>query len=395
MASVDGEQLREDIGGAVLGLTAPAAVSERLAFDGWTLALEAGRSTIVVTGSAGSDHRRVVEDAANAAEHGLDLLCYRKGVAAAVADPFDEHVAWWPTAEGTHLVASTLLPLRAGMSATAEVRDAQGRIVPPPHRSDRWDESLRHFRASQLATTVRDSYRSLWLAVESLLDFVSPHLTPGGESAWVEGALAAAENVGVDIARELPGWARRGSAPADAFRYFYDSRRNVLFHAKRSRGPLTRRTEEEHRDLERALEALAWLYAELGRHVTGEHRQIGGMTYAGFDLIGDRVEESESVVLLLPDEPTDGETVDELALRAVASAPAYAPPLLRAPGLVTCTADRVRLAGPFLCVSVVAAGAPLLAARFIGMVDATASGRVDVRVRVRLGSMHTRDRFAS
>jgi hypothetical protein len=391
---MDGDNLPTDAAGAVFGLTSPAPRDETVVVDGGTVSLRAGRSTLAVAGAGGRDHRESVDAAVDVAERALDLLCYRRGVALAVPDPYDEHIAWLPSAAGVHMVLTTLAPLSAAVSATAEVHDAHGRRKPSaPRPATQWDASLRYFRASQLAATLNDSYRSLWLAVESLLDVVLPYTT-GGESTWVKDAFAAAGVAGIDVLRGVPRRAVTPNAAKAAYRYFYDSRRNLLFHSKRSRGSLSRRSEAQHRDLEEALAALAVLYADLGQQITGEHRQTSGMTYVGFDNIGDGIEAAGATMFLLDEEPQPDDIAFTLGARAAASGMAQAPAPEREPGFVTYTASDLRPTAPFQIVAVTAGHRQAVAARFLGRVDASDVSRVDVRLRHRLSNAGTRDRFA-
>ncbi len=81
------------------------------------------------------------------------------------------------------------------LRAKGEVRDADGNLVvqpPPPPKV--WHESLRYYRVSESSTDLFDSFRNLYLAIESLLSHVVPPTTkpngnPEGDGDWLERAL--------------------------------------------------------------------------------------------------------------------------------------------------------------------------------------------------------------
>lgn len=396
MPTIDGVALPVVSGGAMLRLVDPSPTSTDLVLDGWTASLIEDRAMLVVTGSAVTGHAAVLSGALDVAERALDLLCYRGGPALAVARPFDEHVVWWPTSVGLHVFATATQSRRFTASAAAEVRDAQGRIVPPPApRPPQWDESLRHFRASQRAMTLDESYRSMWLAVESLLDLILPHRA-GSEAAWVKAAFDAAENCGVPIDARIPVRVDGGTPGERAYNYFYRSRRNLFFHSKRSRTPLPRPSEPTYRNLHDALIALAPICSDLAAHLTGERRITGGMTYAGWNGLGDRLAAAGATIHLLKQTPGDDDEVTAPALTAAAvwSGLACAPQTLRHPGLVTYTATvRDRLLAAFRTLVLTVGDGPMTHAELPGELDVSDTARTDLRLRHTLASSHARDRF--
>jgi hypothetical protein len=397
MPTVDGAALPVASGGAMLRLVDPSPISTELVVDGCTTLLIEDRATLVVTGSAAAEQPAVLSGALDVAERALDLLCYRGGPALSIAYPFDEHIVWWPTSVGTHVVATATQPRRSTMSATAQGRDAQGRIVPPPApRPPQWDESLRHFRFSQRATTLGESYRSMWLAVESLLDVIVPATAIGGEAAWVQAAFDAAENGGVPIDARIPEHVHGGTPGKRAYTYFYGSRRNLLFHSKRSRGPLPRPSEPMYRELHDALIALTPVCADLAAHLTGERRITGGMTYAGWNDLGDRLAAKGSTLHLLKQTPGDDDEVAAAALAACAawSGGARAPETLRHPGLITYTATvRDHISAAFRTLILTVGDGPVAHAELPGTLNVSDCAQTDLRLRHRLDSSHARDRF--
>lgn len=395
MPAVDDLQLPVDTGGAVFSLTEPAPATATLGIDGWVTTLSAGSTLVHVAGSGARDHACVLPGALDAADRALDLLCYRGGPALSVAHAFDDHVVWWPGADGLQVVVTATQPRRFNTTATLTVRDASGSIVPPPTPPPpQWDESLRHFRYSQTASTLADSYRHLWLAVESLLDVVLPHPAAGGESTWVTAAFDAAESMGVPVSSRIPSHVNGATTGERAYHYFYSSRRNLLFHAKRSRRPMSRETEPVRRELHDALSGLAPLFADLAATLTGEQRRTGGMTYSGFDLLCDGIADDGAIHLLAGDADVDEPSTAAITTAAVWSGAVRVPGTLRYPGLVTFVASGAAIPSPFQTLVLTRTRGPVAGADFAGPIDLTDAARTELRLRHRLVSNSARDRFA-
>jgi hypothetical protein len=69
-------------------------------------------------------------------------------------------------------------------------------------------------------------------------------------------------------------------------------KRNALFHAKTSRQPILPRGSAARREILAAHDTLARLYLALAQHCLGARRPSSAMTYAGFDLMTQRLDDS-------------------------------------------------------------------------------------------------------
>jgi hypothetical protein len=149
---------------------------------------------------------------------------------------------------------------------------------------------MRFYRRAQLSDDVFDSARSLWLAIENLLDEIAPWAAPERESQWVRRAFREAGRRGVALGTMMP--------PSDkdphnaAHDYFYDELRKDLFHAKRGRNPAlpiersdSERIARRHRHLTELYRALLEVAFPIPVAPSG-----GGLTTAGFRAMSSALE---------------------------------------------------------------------------------------------------------
>lgn len=264
--------------------------------DGWTARIATGSEMVAVCGPGCSSYLQAITNAVGVAQQGLDLFSVRGRADLTTDNTENFHIACWEEA-GTsvlRLVAISLLRANIG-AAEAVVRNAAGEIVPPPAPVEVWHQSMRFYRLSQLSDDLFDSLRSLWLAVENLLDAVEPQTVGEREGQWLKRAIRAA-SAKVDLNRYLP----TGSVKAPhnlAYEYFYDQLRVSIFHAKGSRGPRLPQDVAGMADLAERHERLTRLYLDLLDEVTQVRRAGGGMTYGGFDLMTPELEPGSEVHL--------------------------------------------------------------------------------------------------
>jgi hypothetical protein len=216
-------------------------------------------------------------------QRALDVCCSRGIGDLSLVSAVDEHIVVWAGATGhvLRVVSTTDLGVRVSASASAVVTNAAGAIVPQPAPVGDWHPSMRYYRQSQLADDVFASTRNLWLAVENLLDSLSP-VTPGErEERWLKKALRAAD-ARVGLANFLPGG--QSAAPHNAaYQYFYADARTHLFHSKASRHPLLPHEEQGTNLLAGRHEYLTRFYLALLESMTGMRRPSGLMTFSGFE----------------------------------------------------------------------------------------------------------------
>ena len=146
-------------------------------------------------------------------------------------------VGWISSAGHTLRIVGWIL-LSTRFRAKGEVRDADGNLVvqpaPPPKV---WHECLRHYRVSESSADFYDSFRNLYLAIESLLsDVVAPVMRPNGnpegDSDWLKRALREVGQA-VDLRPYAPVSPK---APHNAIHHeLYVNLRTAIFHAKTGR----------------------------------------------------------------------------------------------------------------------------------------------------------------
>jgi hypothetical protein len=98
--------------------------------------------------------------------------------------------------------------------------------------------AYRYFRYSQAAQNVLDAYRNMFLALESLLDYVEQKQASDGETDWLKRALATAQARGLD----LSAFVQPGSTDPvqDFLDAHYSTVRCAAFHSKSSEGHVLR-----------------------------------------------------------------------------------------------------------------------------------------------------------
>jgi hypothetical protein len=257
----------------------------------WTVEVRKGskyvvaRCTRTVTG-----YQQLRDEAYSWAQKGLDIVAIRRCGDLSVCEPKNEHITWWDAAVGPVLRMTSIATLRSNTNATCVVIDKHGNPVLPPPPSTRWHESLRYFRLSQTTDDLFDAYRNLYLALESILDFIEPQKlkppTAGGmprpaesERQWLKRALRAADSL-VGMARFAPPGSTN---PVDfVFEEIYTAVRTGLFHAKGSRARHLPHSAADFPAVREALRRISKLYLALAKKLLGVSYGSGIVTYEGF-----------------------------------------------------------------------------------------------------------------
>lgn len=231
------------------------------------------------------------DDSLDAANKGLDFLSARGQGDYWIRNAEDEHIVWWM--DGPRAVVRALsVPTFRIQVGQVTVTGGEPVVPPPP----KWHESLRYFRLSQTTDDLFEAYRNLHLALESILDTLTPRLNAKGmpaerEGEWFKRALVEAGKIVT-----LQSFAPRGVIdPAQAlWDELYRDRRSALFHAKLSRVYLLPHSSQTRHDMAESLKRLTGLYLALARHVSHIRRSSSGV-FAAFwrlqtDQFADRLE---------------------------------------------------------------------------------------------------------
>jgi hypothetical protein len=230
------------------------------------------------------------------AERVLDLLAVEAYRVSTLHDPLREHCTWWRSERGTTLRCLSTARLAIEMKSAAVVRTPDGQVKPQPSRPpQRWHASHAYFRRSQTTDNLDDSYRYLFLALESLLSEVYPWTGKMRENAWLKAALRhVAEGYELDLVQYLEKPAK------DPYRRFmkeqYHAQRCALFHAKLSENPRLPGANAARAVLADATRRLGRLYVRLASLVTGAAFAGSAVTDAGFEKMMEPVAASDMYI---------------------------------------------------------------------------------------------------
>lgn len=240
---------------------------------------------MTASGNFGDGYVAVLRRALDSANSGLDILAMRGYGDLSIMDAEDEHLTWRSGPQGLTLriTGVATFPFRA--SAAGRVTWPDGTEVPPPPPPViTWHPSFRYYRLSQISTDIVDAYRNRWLAIESILDSISPKQGRESETSWLHRALGMAAQ-DVDLTDLLDG-------RIDSIcRTVYEDKRNALFHAKTQRAPIMPRGSSSRGTLLQAHSLLAQLYLRLAGQYLDVRRPASLMTYEGFELATSRLDE--------------------------------------------------------------------------------------------------------
>jgi hypothetical protein len=280
--------------GAVFLLRKKAGEVPPVMLGGWVTALVPGQKAMVTCGpSTATDFDATFIEALDAANRALDYLSVSGWADCVIRDAPDDCLVWWANASGNVVIrCRAVQTFGIELSATAEVRDANGNIVPsPPRPTPLADHAFRFIRMSRTSDDLYDSYRNLFLAFESLLsDLHRPQPIPirrkRRRRCWPFGTSDSAVNTkreteedwfmnALDRAAEL--------APLEIltpsnvtnhkswiYRRMYQRERSGLMHAKREQNYLLPHDTTDRSELIESLGRL-WNYIE---NLMKEHLQV-------------------------------------------------------------------------------------------------------------------------
>jgi hypothetical protein len=297
MSTLDGIQLFDTAGlpssGAAFLLNSASKVSGALSCPGgWEAQVKTGGRYIIARNSTVvGDYEQSRDAAFLAAQQGLDLFSIARTADMGIRNAETEHIVWWHEAAGQvvrTMHVSTINTKVGGVKAVVLGPDGQPKPEPPVPPVT-WHESLRYFRLSQTTDDLFDSYRNLYLALESILDRMAPQIVKSSgkpresEGQWFKRALGVAHTkVG------LGPYAPKGSTNPvdDLFEELYVNTRTALFHAKGSRPSLLPHTGARGQETVAAVvERLGHLFMKLAGSELNTHSSSGFLFAAGFNLM--------------------------------------------------------------------------------------------------------------
>jgi len=223
--------------GVIFGLSGKARDDRRQTVGPWEIELRKDSDHIAVRGATSNLQERldhIIESAYDAAQDVLDIVAVEDRDALVVIESHD-NVVWRTGPHGLKLQSTSSIDFGRMTTLTPTVRDAAGNVHPdPPYTPPQHHYAYRYFRFSQVAQNVFDGYRNMFLALESLLDYVEPKRSGDGETEWLERALKTAQSCGLDLST----FTRSGSTNSvnDFLNSHYSAIRCAAFHSKSSTG---------------------------------------------------------------------------------------------------------------------------------------------------------------
>jgi hypothetical protein len=244
----------------------------------------------------------------------------------------DENLIWWRTASVQVLRFTSVINLSVAVgSPTATVTEEDGNIVPntPPPQIV-YHESFRYFRLAQVTDDLFDAFRNMYLAFESLLEYVAPRNNTEREGSWLKRALTVV-NSRISLTGVFPP--TTANIITVIYKQIYIDIRCAIFHSKRNPRLLPqnlsdkKRVEEGLRKLTRLVVLIAenWLHA---RYLTG------GITHTGFNIMTLPMLQSSTILISDSDAPHgDAESLDTPVYRRAVEMKTGPAPDLSEPGV--------------------------------------------------------------
>jgi hypothetical protein len=255
--------------------------------------MEDGRTVSIALQQPGANP---LSQAYKLAEKVLDLLAVEAYRVSLLDDPLREYAVWHRAGGVTTLRCVSTSRVSVELHSETVVKDPSGNVRPQPQRPpQRWDPSHAYFRRSQVTDNLDDSYRYLYLALESLVSKVYPWSRDVSENAWLRAGLKhIMDGYGLDLNDCLKRPSR------NPYRRFmkeqYQAQRCALFHAKITEAPVHPSDAREREDLVAATRRLGRLYVQLAGFITGAGFAGGGITYAAFSQMLEPMRDSEMYV---------------------------------------------------------------------------------------------------
>jgi hypothetical protein len=278
MATFDGFELDLNRAGAVLLITEPVKESVHETLPGGVeVRIDADSRVVRANGlDPATDIDGIEEVARGAADLALDKFCLISGGAHLLTDPESMAIAWTGNGSDCLMRVYSEALMEFSARATATVADAAGHAVAQrPPAPAQWHESMRYFRMSQTTDDLLDSFRNIYLALESVLSEIDPHrkVPPIGrwesEKTWFKRALTTAEGImqkhgGFQTLSQRFDDRPPPVNPVNAiFKDLYATARTATFHAKSGRTVSLPQRQTDRQEVARVLQRYAGLFADV------------------------------------------------------------------------------------------------------------------------------------
>lgn len=238
MASAYGFDITSGGQGTIFALSGTVSRDRRQTFGPWEVELRKGNAFLCVRGPVWDLNEPLAEVIAGThevAQRLLDIVAVEERNALLVVEPHDS-VVWRAGPHGVKLQLASSITFTAEMPGiTAVVKNAAGEVLPdPPCMPPQHHFAYRYFRYSQAAGNILDGYRNMFLALESLLDYIDRKRADELETEWLKRALSRAHARGLNLsAFTKPSSTDPVATFLDAH---YSAVRCAAFHSKSSSG---------------------------------------------------------------------------------------------------------------------------------------------------------------
>jgi hypothetical protein len=314
MASAYGFDVVPGAQGTIFALNEPARRERRQSFGTWEVVLRKNSAHMCVRTSVldlKEPLANVIADAHAVAQDALDIVVVEERDALLVLEPHD-NVVWRTGPHGLKLQLTSSITFTAEMTGgLAVVKNAAGEVLPdPPHMPPQHHAAYRYFRYSQASENVLDGYRNMFLALESLLDYIEAKKVEENEVEWLRRALCTVQSRGLD----LSAFAKAGSTdPVEGFLdTHYSAVRCAAFHSKASSGPTLRPGNLNDYDLViRQLLAVQRLVEALLKLEFAATLPNSGFFHSGFGTLLKDLEPVTDLFIAVADCPTIEEVIAE------------------------------------------------------------------------------------
>lgn len=252
----------------------------------WVAEIKTGQRTIVARTKTILSRNDIVRIGFEQAQRAIDIFAFELNLLFTISDPGDSHIVLF-LRDGDLVVQHVdVSNLAFTVHADIEVRDKDGNLVPPPPSPPCvWSAPLRYFRLSQTANDLYEAYRNAFLALESLLNSISPKTRSEGEKQWLLRALQVV-SAKADLRQFVP--ARTTDPAGYIMTAQYEQTRCRLFHGK-GELPATYEGSVNPEDVASAYGQLIRIWREIAqKHLPVRVLGGGAVTYTGFRMMMDR-----------------------------------------------------------------------------------------------------------
>jgi len=307
MASAYGFDIALGGEGAIFALSGAARRDRRQTFGSWEAELRKDAAYVCVLGPATSLNRPLADVIGAAhviAQDLLDIVAVEERTALLIAEPQD-NVVWRTGPHGLKLQLTSSITMTAeAPGITAVVRNAAGEVLPdPPYMPPQHHFAYRYFRYSQAADNVLDGYRNMFLALESVLDYVDAKNAAEPETEWLKRALGKAQARGL----KLDAFAKPSSTDpiADFLDAHYSAVRCAAFHSKSSSGRALRPGSlDDYGVVLQQLIAVQGLVEALLKSEFSARLPSGGFFHSGFGRLLETLSPATGLLMSVAECPT-------------------------------------------------------------------------------------------